>query len=193
MCNRIPLTHNRGCVWHVCGEGIHIIPRIPASEYNQWTNSLQSTHISEFLAETIIWDRNSPRVRDRNSLLSKWWSYSLTFLLLLNRKQAKELWVAAGNSDVRKVKSLLARGANPNHPMYYPLRNPNHPHYPGYYPLYIACRNGHLEIVKALVEAGAGTKRWDAWGRSPVHYAAWNGHKEVLVYLIRDCKCSAGE
>ncbi len=171
MCNGIPLTHNRGCVWHVCGEGIHIIPRISASEYNQWTNSLQSTHISEFLAETVIWDRNS--------LLSKWWSYSLTFLLLLNRKQAKELYGAARTGDVSKVKSLLARGANPNHPEYYPL------HY--------ACRNGHLETVKALVEAGADTGRRDGLGISPVHCAAWCGHKEVLVYLIRDCKCNAGE
>ena len=97
--------------------------------------------------------------------------------MLLNRKQAEELWVAAGNGDVSKVKSLLARGANPNHPEYYLLHN--------------AC--GHLEIVKALVEAGADTERRDAWGRSPVHCAAMRGRKKVLVYLIRDCKCSAGE
>ena len=77
------------------------------------------------------------------------------------------------------MKSLLARGANPNHPWYYPLHN--------------ACENGHLEIVKALVEAGADTEKWDNWGRSPVHCAAMWGYKEVLVYLIRDCKCSAGE
>ncbi len=86
---------------------------------------------------------------------------------------------AAWTRDVSKVKSLLARGADPNHPEYYPLRT--------------ACRNGNLEIVKALVEAGADTGRRDDNGNSPVHYAAWNGHKEVLVYLIRDCKCSAGE
>ncbi|XP_064389446.1 uncharacterized protein LOC135337438 [Halichondria panicea] len=92
-------------------------------------------------------------------------------------KQAGELWVAAGDGDVSKVKSLLARGANPNHPEYYPL------HY--------ACRNGHLEIVKAVVKAGADPERRDVWGWSPVHYAAYYDHKEVLVYLIRDCKCSA--
>ncbi len=115
--------------------------------------------------------------------------------MLLNRKQAEELWDAARNSDVSKVKSLLARGANPNHPIYYPLRNERgaNPNHPGYYTLYIACRNGHLEIVKALVEAGADTGRWDGWGMSPVHFAAKWGHKKVLVYLIRDCKCSAGE
>ncbi len=99
--------------------------------------------------------------------------------MLLNRKQAQELQVAAGNGNVSKVKSLLARGADPNHPEYYPLHD--------------TCENGHLEIVKALVEAGADTKRWDGLGRSPVHYAVLGGHKEVLVYLIRDCKCSAGE
>ncbi len=105
--------------------------------------------------------------------------------MLLNRKQAEELQIAAGIGDVSEVKSLLARGANPNHP--------NHSNNSEYYPLHNASGNGHLEIVKALVEAGADTKRWDGLGRSPVHYAAWRGHKEVLVYLIRDCKCSAGE
>ncbi len=99
--------------------------------------------------------------------------------MLLNRKQAGELLDATWNGDVSKVKSLLARGADPNHPWYYPLRT--------------ACRNGNLKIVKALVEAGADTERWDHRGRSPVHYAAWRGHKKVMVYLIRDCKCSAGE
>ncbi len=99
--------------------------------------------------------------------------------MLLNRKQAEELWAGIGNGNVSKVKSLLAHGANPNHPEYYPL--------------HAACKNGKLEIVKALVEAGADTGRWDARGKSPVHHAAYNGHKEVLVYLIRDCKCSAGE
>ncbi len=77
------------------------------------------------------------------------------------------------------MKSLLARGANPNHPKHYPLHS--------------ACKYGYLEIVKALVEAGADTERRDNLGRSPVHYAALWGHKKVLVYLIRDCKCSAGE
>ncbi len=99
--------------------------------------------------------------------------------MLLNRKQAEELWVAAANGNVSKVKSLLARGANPNHPKYYPLHN--------------ACKNGYLEIVKAVVEAGADPERRDGWGRSPVHCAAMYSHKEVLVYLIRDCKCNAGE
>ncbi|XP_064389177.1 uncharacterized protein LOC135337211 [Halichondria panicea] len=92
-------------------------------------------------------------------------------------KQAKELLNAAENGNVSKVKSLLARGANPNHPECYPLHT--------------ACRNGHLEIVKALVEAGADTEKWNDWGMSPVGCAAMKGHKEVLVYLIRDCKCSA--
>ncbi|XP_064389434.1 uncharacterized protein LOC135337431 isoform X3 [Halichondria panicea] len=92
-------------------------------------------------------------------------------------KQAKELQFAAWTGDVRKVKSLLERGANPNPPIYYPLR--------------IACKYGNLEIVKVLVEAGADTGRWDDRGSSPVHSAVKYCHKEVLVYLIRDCKCSA--
>ncbi len=77
------------------------------------------------------------------------------------------------------MKSLLAHGANPNQPQFYPLQ--------------YACMNGHLKIVKALVKAGADTERRDGFGMSPVHWAAYNGHKDVLVYLIRDCKCSTGE
>ena len=77
------------------------------------------------------------------------------------------------------MKCLLAQGANPNHPQFYALHS--------------ACRKGHLEIVKALVEAGADTERRDDDGRSPVHWAASYGHKEVLVYLIRDRKCSASK
>ncbi len=90
-----------------------------------------------------------------------------------------ELSNAARDGDVSKVKSLLARGANPNHPEYHLL--------------HIVCWNGNLETVKAFVEAGADTGRWNARGRSPFHCAAWGGRKEVLVYLIRDCKCSAGK
>ncbi len=83
------------------------------------------------------------------------------------------------NGDVSKVKSLLARGANPN--------------YPDCFPLHHACSFGYLEIVKALVEAGVDTERKNKEGISPVHYAASKGHKELLVYLIRDCKASASK
>ncbi|XP_064389430.1 serine/threonine-protein phosphatase 6 regulatory ankyrin repeat subunit C-like [Halichondria panicea] len=93
------------------------------------------------------------------------------------RQQAEKLLSTVNNGDVRKVKSLLARGADPNHPDCFPLHR--------------ACLFGYLEIVKALVEAGADPERKNKEGLSPVHYAASNGHKELLVYLIRDCKASA--
>ncbi len=89
------------------------------------------------------------------------------------------MYSAAYNSDVSKVKSLLSHGVDPNHPECFPL--------------HIACSFGHLEIVKALVEAGADTEKWDDDGRCPVHCAALFDQKKVLVYLIRDCKCSAGK
>ncbi|XP_064389428.1 histone-lysine N-methyltransferase EHMT1-like isoform X2 [Halichondria panicea] len=89
--------------------------------------------------------------------------------------QSQKLDKAARNGNVSEVKSLLARGVNPNHP--------------GCSPLHSACKIGHMEMVKALVEAGADTEL--AMDRYPVHWAALRGHKEVLVYLIRDCKCNA--
>ncbi len=116
------------------------------------------------------------RLRIWGSLLEcsrgKWWL--LPFIQWNDYWSNRKLYNAAKDGHVSEVKSLLARGVDPNHPKCYPL--------------HIASCNGHLKIVKALVEAGADTERRDAGGRSPVHWAAFWGHKEVLVYLIRDCK-----
>lgn len=52
-------------------------------------------------------------------------------------------------------------------------------------PLMIASIHGHLDIVKALVEAGVKVEAKDKRSRTAAHHAAMNGHTHVLSYLLR--------
>jgi len=51
-------------------------------------------------------------------------------------------------------------------------------------PLHYAALNGHLEIVKILIEKGVNVSARDDWDRTPLHWAAYNGHVEVAKELI---------
>ncbi len=54
-------------------------------------------------------------------------------------------------------------------------------------PLYIAAENGHIEVVRALANAGAATES-QCDEKRPLHIAAENGHDEVVVELL-ERKC----
>ncbi len=127
------------------------------------------------------------------------------------KKLAKDLWEAVNNNvnnnDVIKVRSLLGRGADPNHQLYWSDEWNEDP------PLHWACRWGLLEIVKMLVTHGArtdkgagrnnmiplhahGARTVKGAGRNnitPLHYACYGGHKEVVKYLIQEVGCSTGK
>lgn len=50
--------------------------------------------------------------------------------------------------------------------------------------MHLACSRGHLEIVKALVEAmGADTSPQDRWGATPLDDASTAGHQEVVDFM----------
>ncbi len=103
-----------------------------------------------------------------------------------------DLWEAVrDDDDVSKVRSLLEEGANPNHQLYWSRdwdkkgRDP---------PLHEACRDGYMEITRALVSGGADIERGDGlWGRTAFHWACLGGHMEIVVYLSQDVKCRIGK
>ena len=51
-------------------------------------------------------------------------------------------------------------------------------------PLHIACRNGNLEIVKRLIEAGADKEIKDVGRQSPLSIAASKNYYDIAKYLI---------
>ena len=51
-------------------------------------------------------------------------------------------------------------------------------------PLYAAAENGHVAIVKYLVEQGANKDKADRHGQSPLFVAAERGHLAVVQYLV---------
>ena len=52
-------------------------------------------------------------------------------------------------------------------------------------PLHEAARNGHTEIVQALISAGADVHALDENGKTPLHEAVLgNGHSEIVQLLI---------
>ncbi|KTC99374.1 ankyrin repeat domain-containing protein [Legionella erythra] len=50
--------------------------------------------------------------------------------------------------------------------------------------LWIACQNGHLDVVKALINARADVKAYTNDGSTPLHIACQNGHLDVVKTLI---------
>ena len=52
-------------------------------------------------------------------------------------------------------------------------------------PLHEAARQGHLQIVEMLLDAGANPRRPDAKGRTPLDLAAAQGHTAIVERLER--------
>ncbi|MBB6273910.1 ankyrin repeat protein [Pedobacter cryoconitis] len=51
-------------------------------------------------------------------------------------------------------------------------------------PLQLVCKNGNLNIVKLLIEAGADKEVKDVARQSPLSIAVSNGHYDIIDYLI---------
>jgi len=63
----------------------------------------------------------------------------------------------------------------------------------GWTALYFAANEGHLDIVKVLVQAGAGVDVTNNYGNTPLHKAAYSGNLEVCKYLVEDGKASVNK
>ncbi len=76
-----------------------------------------------------------------------------------------DLHTAIKSGDIDRVRTLLANGRDPNIPdTSVPSGSVS--------PLYLATVHGHLDIIQALVSAGADVDIKNAEGRTPLHYAA---------------------
>ena len=53
----------------------------------------------------------------------------------------------------------------------------------GWTPLFIACVEGHLNIVKLLIKAGANQHKLDCFGWTAKEHASFRGHLEIAALL----------
>ncbi len=51
-------------------------------------------------------------------------------------------------------------------------------------PLHLACREGHVEVTRVLVEHGADATAQDNYGWTPLHQASQSGNVEIAWFLI---------
>ncbi|CAD5213909.1 unnamed protein product [Bursaphelenchus okinawaensis] len=70
-------------------------------------------------------------------------------------------------------------------------------HMEGIYPIHHAADFGQLDILNSLIDLGASLKQQDTAGQTVLHYAASNGHFEVVQYLLAkgldpEHKCNDG-
>jgi len=86
-----------------------------------------------------------------------------------------DLPTACYDGDLSMVRALLeTSGANKDLADEY-----------GYTPLHLACEQGHVEVVRRLIESGANKDLADKYGETPLHIACIEGHLEVARLLIQ--------
>ncbi|KAH9064710.1 hypothetical protein Ae201684P_003497 [Aphanomyces euteiches] len=85
----------------------------------------------------------------------------------------KELWYAARRGDLRRVRSLLASGANADY------QNKL-----GKTPLIEAAWKGNFDVVKDLLAHGAAVDQADWNGYTPLHWASSYGNLDVVNELL---------
>lgn len=86
----------------------------------------------------------------------------------------EQLWDCADNGLFEQASHLISEGVDVN------WRHPQM----GKTSLHCASRNGHLKIVRALLQSKAEVDAQDAFGTTALHYAAWMGFGEVAEILL---------
>jgi ankyrin repeat protein len=94
------------------------------------------------------------------------------------RPPAHELSDAVLQGDVEKTKKLIKLGADVQ--VLDDRTNPN-----GRYPLNWAAWQNNVEIINALLDAGADINKANLTGFTPLHHAIESGSKEAAALLIK--------
>ncbi|MEU7164134.1 ankyrin repeat domain-containing protein [Streptomyces morookaense] len=94
--------------------------------------------------------------------------------------EAQTLMGAVVAGDLGTVRRQLAGGAEVDER--FPLLNGFND---GHTPLLVACRDGHEEIARELISAGADVNTVEpVFGASPLHKAVYNGHSGITALLV---------
>jgi len=94
--------------------------------------------------------------------------------------ERQTVMAASKAGDLESAKRLIASGADVN--TTYPVVNS---FFDGHTPLLVAARDGHTEIVRELLKAGAKIRVEDwVFKGEPMHKATYNGNPEILRMLI---------
>lgn len=91
------------------------------------------------------------------------------------------LHYAANCGNVNVIKDLMKYGCN----------SINDGNKDGIRAIHEAANNGHITTVQTLYEYGASLEVTTAYGNTPMHYAAWKGHSDVIQFLYLSCPSTA--
>ncbi|KAM0169103.1 hypothetical protein ACHAPF_010289 [Botrytis cinerea] len=85
-----------------------------------------------------------------------------------------QFYNASKHGEKKKIQSLLKRGVEPDLPSPRKVT-----------PLWIAITNGHIEVVRLLLETkSVNVNVRSVYGRSPIFWAAAQGHEELVKLLL---------
>ena len=96
-----------------------------------------------------------------------------------------DIYKACEYGKTSSVRWLIEKEKQDKEKQYSDEINYEHEFYQNDTPIHIASKNGHLEIVKYLIENRKVNKEIKGWyGKTPLHYACEKGHQPIVEYLI---------
>ena len=127
-----------------------------------------------------IKSRNNEGINAYTAALAKGYA-EITDMLKVSEDETDinlELIDAANHANTKKVRTLLAKGANPNTELLSIDKQKKA------FPLIIAIKNSSKEITQALLENGANPNISDFDAHTPLIYAAEQGNLEIVKLLL---------